>query len=309
MDREKILVIKHGALGDFVNSMGKMRAIRERHPDAYIALVTQKFLTGLAEKTKWFDEIIVDNRGYSFSSWWRIIKNTLADRRFDRIYDLQSNNRTLVRYRLLALFATRHPMRWGRLAKGGFNFITSPAKLPFTPHTTKIVHEDMEFPQPDLSGIHGDGKNFGLLPQRYALIIPGCSAGSPQKRWPAERYREVSMWLGERGIKSVVLGTKAEADEISRVCRDNPFAVNFMGLCEIADIPDVASRSEIVVGNDTGPTHIARRTGKPTVIVFTAYDAARAAPKNAPNVISLSGKNIEDISTEQVLDAVRRTVR
>ncbi len=39
-DTEKILVIKLGALGDFIQAMGPMAAIRRHHPDADITLLT-----------------------------------------------------------------------------------------------------------------------------------------------------------------------------------------------------------------------------------------------------------------------------
>ena len=44
MSKENILVIKHGALGDFVMQSGRMRTIRERHPGAHIAIITEAFL-------------------------------------------------------------------------------------------------------------------------------------------------------------------------------------------------------------------------------------------------------------------------
>ena len=302
MKRENILVVKHGALGDFVLSLSLMSAIVKRHPGARFTLITQSFLVDLAKRTGFFDEIIVDNRGYKIRDWWRIIKKTLADRPFDRIYDLQSNNRTLVRYAPLARFATRHPMRWGKRVKDGFDFLCTPAKLPFTFKRCTVEHVDMDAPRIDISFIHGEGRNFHLLPAKYALVIPGCSAGSPQKRWPPERYREISLWLGSIGIKSVVLGTKAESAEIDAVCRDNPHAVNFMGKSAISDLPDIASRAIVAVGNDTGPSHIAWRSGAQTVMCFTEYDS-RALPR-VPNVTGLVAQKITDIPVEDVKRAV-----
>ena len=63
---ENVLVIKHGALGDFVMASGRMRTIRQRHPTAHIALVTEAFLMGLARSLGLFDELIEDSRGYHF---------------------------------------------------------------------------------------------------------------------------------------------------------------------------------------------------------------------------------------------------
>ena len=117
--KENILVIKHGALGDFVMQSGRMRTIRTRHPGAHIAIITEGFLKGLAEAMGFFDEVIVDSRGYNLSTWWRVIVKEIGGRKWDAIYDLQSSNRTLCRYYPLVLTATRHAMKWGRLAKGG----------------------------------------------------------------------------------------------------------------------------------------------------------------------------------------------
>ena len=73
MSKENILVIKHGALGDFVMQSGRMRTIRERHPGAHIAIITEAFLKGLAEAMGFFHEVIVDSRGHHLATWRRLI--------------------------------------------------------------------------------------------------------------------------------------------------------------------------------------------------------------------------------------------
>lgn len=301
---ENILVIKHGALGDFVIASGGMRAIRAKHPDAHITLITQAFLIPLAKAFGFFDEFVVDNRGYAVADWWRVVKLTLADRKFDFIYDLQSSNRTLVRYMPLARFATRHAMNWGRSTKGGFDFICTPAKLPYTWKRATIKHVDLICPAVDLTDCHSDGKLLSSLPEKYALLIPGCSAGNEQKRWPAENFRKLTEYFAELGLKSVVLGTKMEAREINAICDGNEHAISLLGKSAIPDIPDLAMRASIVVGNDTGPTHMAEFAKANTVILFTEYDASRAS-FGLPNVTAVVGKFITDISYEQALEAVK----
>lgn len=302
--KESVLVIKHGALGDFVKQSGRMRTIRSRHPDAHVAIVTEAFLKGLAEATGFFDEVIVDSRGYSFATWWRVVVREIAGRRWDAIYDLQSSNRTLCRYYPLALFATRRAMRWGRLAKGGLVWRKSTRKPPFFPWLFRREFESVEWAPRDLSMCHGERRHFDLLPAKYALVIPGCSAGNEQKRWPPERFAELTRFFAERGLKSVVMGTKAESAEIGAICDGNPDAVNFMGMSSIADIPDLAAGAAVVVGNDTGPSHIAYIAGAKTVMLFTDYDYGRAAPKKFPNAVSLHGLKIEDIPVADVRAAL-----
>ena len=302
--KENILVIKHGALGDFVMQSGRMRTIRARHPEAHIAIITEAFLKGLAEAMGFFDEVIVDSRGYNIPTWWRIIVREIGGRKWDAIYDLQSSNRTLCRYYPLVLTATRHAMKWGRLAKGGLTWRTSSRKIPFFPWGFRNVYEEIAWAPKDLSMCHGDHAHFDLLPAKYALLIPGCSAGNEQKRWPPERFVELTRFFAAKGLKSVVMGTKAEAKEINAICDGNADTVNFLGQSSIADIPDLANGAAVVVGNDTGPSHIAHIAGAKTVMLFTAYDFGRAAPKNKPNVIALKGERITDIPVEDVCEAL-----
>ena len=303
---EEILVIKHGALGDFVMMAGRMGMIRARHPAARITLMTQAFLVGFAKGLGYFDDFVVDNRGYGVGDWWRIVKRTLADRRWDRIYDLQSSNRTLCRYAPLARFLTRHPMRWGRITRGksGFDFHNTPAKWPFTWRRGTHERVEMDFPPPDLSHCRGEHAHWDLLPERYVLLIPGCSAGNDRKRWPSARYRAVSEEAARLGYRSVVMGTPAESAEIAAICDGNPAAVDFMGKSSIADIPDLARGAALVVGNDTGPSHMARLAGARIVMLFRDYDYGRAAAV-ASNVVNLHAPEIAGIPLEEVLAAVR----
>lgn len=305
---ENVLVIKHGALGDFVMASGCMRTVRERHPQAHITLVTEAFLRGLAESMGFFDEIVIDSRGYQASVWWRVIKRTIADRRWNVIYDLQSSNRTLCRYYPLALLATGHAMRWGHLVRDGLVFRTNTRKIPYLPWFWRNVAEPVAWLPSDLSMCHGDHAHFDEVPAKYALLIPGCSAGNEQKRWPPERFVELTRYLAGRGLKSVVMGTKAEAKEIEAICAGNPHAVNFLGKSSIADIPDLANGAAVVVGNDTGPSHIAHIAGARTVMLFTDYDYGRAAPKGKPNVVSLHGPKITDIPVADVLEVLGKVM-
>ena len=305
---ENILVIKHGALGDFVMASGRMRTIRQRHPKAHIALVTEAFLIGFAKSLGLFDEFIEDSRGYHLKVWWRVIKTTIADRKWDAIYDLQSSNRTLCRYYPLALFATGHALRWGRERPDGVRYRTSTRKIPFLPWFWRNVMERIDWLPVDLSMCRGEKAHFGELPEKYALLIPGCSAGNGQKRWPAECYRRLTGHFASHGLKSVVMGTRAEAAEINAICDGNPDAINFLGKSAISDIPELAQGASVVVGNDTGPSHIAYYSGARLVMVFTDFDFARAAHPDSARVASLHGAKIEDISFDAVVEAIGKVM-
>ena len=63
-EKNKILVIKHGALGDFILSLGPFKAIRNHHLNDNIVLLTTSPYKGFAEESKYFNEVIIDDSQY-----------------------------------------------------------------------------------------------------------------------------------------------------------------------------------------------------------------------------------------------------
>ena len=96
-DPEKILIIKLGALGDFIIALGAMKAIRSHHPDAYITLLTTKPFASLAKKSNYVDEIQIDRsqKFYQLGKWIGLDQQ-LNNGKYDRVYDLQMNDRTRI---------------------------------------------------------------------------------------------------------------------------------------------------------------------------------------------------------------------
>ena len=271
---EKILVIKLSALGDVVLATGAFRTIRERHADARIALLTRRPFAGLCAATGFFDEVLVDNRE-RYAGFWKVGYKIVARGGYDVVYDLQGQTRTKT-YRWIARLFSPSRVDW---------------------------RTGVESPRPpDLSFCHGSKKHFGLLPAKYVLLVPGCSPGHPYKKWPVARYRELCARCAERGLDCVISGTSAEAAEISAICRDNPHAVDFMDKAELADLPDLARGAAFVVGNDTGPAHMARIAGAKTVTVFSSI--TRNSAREAPNAVNLIKDDIADITVDEVLEAV-----
>lgn len=308
MRRERILVIKLGALGDVMMNTGLIQAVVERHPDAEFTLMTHASIVPLMKQSGWFADFIIDNRRrYRFSELKRICWTELAQRCYDVIYDLQSSHRTLKVYYPLVRFLTRHPLVWGVTTPEyplphGIILRRTPAKRAFTWGHETDERIDLAPLPPDISFCHGEHRNFSLLPKRYILIIPGCSPTNPEKRWPAERYRAVSEHFGAKGLGTVVLGTSAEAAEIRAIADGNPHAVDFMDKASLADIPDLARGAAIVIGNDTGPSHMARLAGAKAVMLFNAHTAEAAV--EMPTVVNLRGRLITDITVESAVAAM-----
>ena len=305
---KNVLVIKHGSLGDIVQALGVVKTIRLFHPEDKITIMTTDTYKKLLMMTGFFDDVIIDNRPhYNLQNWYRICKEVLAGNEWAVVYDLQLSKRTR-RYWRISRFLTSYPTKWAFWQKMkekplGFDFCVTPAKKKFSFAKVTRHFEKFDFPPPSMTFCKGEGEHFDLLPEKYALILPGCSAGNMEKRWPVEKFAELVLKLQEEGLPSVVSGTSAEEYEINFICERAKQAVNVMNKSSIYDIPALAQRAAVVVGNDTGPTHIAAFSEAKTVVLYRQDKAFVSV--DLPNVVNIIKPNINDIKVEEAFSAVQ----
>ena len=213
---KKILVIKLGSLGDWIQMTGSFAAIRHRWPTAHITLMTGKAYFKLAKQSPFFDDYIEDNRTWNPFDYWRIVK-TMAAGNFDLIIDLQMQKRTQQRYYSFLRLLTGKPFCWAHPCKGKLlrKHILAKPRLWWG----KEEEDSCEFisEMPSLSFCHAAPEVWSLLPKSYVLMIPGCSPSHPYKRWPADNYKTLVGQLAAQNIYSVVLGTNAEKKEIDLI--------------------------------------------------------------------------------------------
>lgn len=298
MPVQRILIIKHGALGDVVLAMGTMKRLRELHPDAHITLMTMGMFVPMARQLGVFDDFIVDDRlpYRQLGATWAAIRS-IVQGNFQVVYDLQESSRTRKRYYPAVRFLLGHDMDWVACNSGERRRLRK--KGSFRPGRVEREPYRVERVLTDLSFMHGEGLHFDELPERYVLLIPGCSPSHPYKRWPVENFCALVNKLAERGVASVVIGTKAEAVEVEAIAASSPLAVSFLGKSSLMDIPQMALRSLACVGNDTGPTHMCAYSGAPVTALF-CHRTCRSAitARRITNLISPG--DIEEITVDQV---------
>ena len=111
-------------------------------------------------------------------------------------------------------------------------------------------------------------ENGATTDKPIAVLCPG-SVNSRAKRWPAERYAELSDRLSESGSTVVLIGSPAET-EVSEEVRGQAHyqPVMLTGKTTVAQMIALISMADILVTNDTGPAHVGAAVGTPTLVIF-----------------------------------------
>ncbi|WP_245699125.1 glycosyltransferase family 9 protein [Rhodospira trueperi] len=311
--RPHVLVIKLSALGDVVLALGPMASIRRHHPDAHLTALTTRPFAPLLEASGLFDALHLDPKaGLRRPGAYAGLIRWLAASRFDRVYDLQTSDRSSGYFRALRLLG-RAPA-WSGIARGC-------AFRHDTPHRTRLHSIERQAEQLRIAGIPEtlfpdlsfawEGPNaanvtrFGL-PEPFALLVPGGSAHRPEKRWPAERFAALTRALTDEGLTPVLLGTGAEADVIEAVRAACPAAVPLVDRTALLDIPALGRRAALAVGNDTGPLHMIALAGCPTVALFSAASNPDKHRPRGPAVLCLRRHDLADLAVEEVISGTLR---
>ncbi len=287
----RILIIKPSAIGDVVHTLPMLSLLRKRFPNAHIAWLVTPACAGLLEGHPLLDEVILFDRK-RLSIGLKNLSAIVALARFRRAlrmakFDLVLDFQGLFRSGFFTGF-TRAPVRVGFAnAREGAPF--------FYTHRVDVGHAEQHAMDRYLKLVEAVGcdvKNTPLeyvfpttdgdrarvaamLPSRepYAVLIPG--ANWPTKRWPIEKLAACVTPLRERfGLSCVVTGGP---DDIA-LGAQIPNALNLAGKTSLRELIALIENAALVIGNDSGPTHIAAALGKPLVMPYGPTNPVRTGP-------------------------------
>lgn len=267
---ERILIIKLGALGDIVRTEGVLHDIRNHHWEAEITIMTTPAYERIFERCPWTDKVFVDPR----ASRWNIpgmldLRKRLRMQAWDKVYDLQKVSRTAFYH---YLFLPGVSWSGNTTVNSRFNSHNRPLS-PLAEAADQLesagvaVHHSL---CPDLSWFADDVtdilNNAGVC-RPFTVLIPGGSSGHPEKRWPY--YRELGGLLSELGRQVVTI---PGPDDMA-LCATIPGIMltgpgEYLGFFKLAG---VLRQAEFVVGNDTGPSHIASHLGCRGLALFSNH--------------------------------------
>jgi len=307
-EQRKILVIKLSALGDFVQALGPAAAIRRHHVADEITLLTTPGFAELARQSGLFDRIAIDRRpGPLDLPGWFALRRILRDGAFDRVYDLQTSDRSSL---YAWLFFPGHRPEWSGIAWHCSHPHANLARHP--QHTIDKQAEQLLmagiFPTP-LPACLASCRPLpaGLEQRDFFLMIPGSSSAHAVKRWPAQNYGGLAQLLTEAtGALPVIVGAPGEEPLAAEILTACPEAIDLVGRTELTGLIDLADAAVFTVGNDTGATHVAAAGGHPVFVLFSdASDPRRCAPRGR-EVHVLTSPRLDGLPVGRVFAEVMR---
>jgi len=333
-DPRNILVIDFGQLGDVVMSLPALRAIRERFPNARIAVAVGKPAGGVIEMTNYADSIISVDRvslrdGFQPLSILRMLQLVKDVRRgqFDFVIDLHSFRET----NLLAFLSGAPQRLFSRRPGRSLDFLGNfNPKPPIDQNNPKqhLIDRylDVLTPlgirdsprEPKLTTRLEDDRAVDMMLRKARAdagsplvgLFPG--AGHPGRCWPVESFAQLAEYLIRNDkVRPIIFVGPEERHKLPEIRALFPPPCVILDTLSIPQLAATQARLAVFVSNDTGPVHIAAAVGTPLVVLIDVPAPHAYLPLGTSQRLMFSQRvtaiEVEDvyIATRQLLSAGR----
>src|SRR5579883_134135 len=286
--RARVLVLRGGYLGDFLAATPALRALRQALPTARIGLITSPALVPLARRYPWFDDIFTAPAWPGVStgpsgekvrrSFFEQMRAWQADIALQLNGGGESSNALVRQLGARLTVGARHPATAPDLD------LTVPYLKPQAVRFRLLdvigllgipaTSIELELPgHPDDDRALAAALPEGLTPDTltdWPLVglHPGAHAGA--RRWPIERFAVVATAAWRQfGLRPVILGTETE---LGRALRQRITSaaqpIDLTGRTSLGALVALIRRLGVLIGNDSGPAHLAEAVGTPSVVIF-----------------------------------------
>ncbi len=290
--RQKILIVKLGAMGDLILGTPSFRMIRSRFPDAHISLLVDKKLSPIVSSCPYVNEVIpVARHKLSKVSYLLKVAKMLRREGYDMSVDFQNTKWT---HLLAALSGI--PRRYGfRRGKMGFlvnrhdrsfETVDSPVKHQFrilSKLGIKDLDEQLEL-WPDESSevyVNDELKRHSINgSSKLVGFVMGSSSQWATKRWPIANFKELGEKLNNKyGCKIILIGAENELPNLHEFVKSGAGKfIDFTGKTSLQGLVSLVKRVDVVVAGDTAPLHVAAAVKTKIVTLFGPTDPKRHMP-------------------------------
>jgi ADP-heptose:LPS heptosyltransferase len=345
----RILAVKlHDQLGDFLLATPALRALRERYPEARLAIVTRGFLAPLATRVPLVDQVWVlpsIRRPRDLVSWFEAI-SAVTMFHPDLAWVLNSVSRSKTADAVAALSRAKVVIGRSRVGAGPL-----PADAPDDP----FERAESETPDPvydlDLpvgrTSVHqvdrlldlvrwatGDPSSLRLTLEPAALqrraaretlaqLLGGASAkivgfhpgaANPLKCWPLESFVELGVALAADPEPPAIVvfdspRERGRAAAVQAGLAARGVRAAVVPAGGIERFAALCSRLSLLVGNDSGVIHVAAALGVPTLSFHSLGDPREWAPRGRRAVALSAPGDIARIPVPAAVEAARALLK
>ena len=321
---DNLLIVRLSAMGDIIHTLPAAAALRQAFPHATLGwLIEERWAELLctlryprsgrrSPQRPMVDRVHSVNTAewrhapFSPNTWQQMAVglSQLRGVQYDAVIDFQGAVRSALlarwsgaavvygsvqpRENAASMFYTR------QILTNGTHVVEQALKLagavvPIAGISTAMAESQVQFPvDPDaenkIASLTADVKDF-------VILNPGAGWGA--KRWPSERYGQVAKELTKDGLCSLVNYGPGEEELAAAVEASGEGAARKIS-CSVSELIALTRRARLLIGGDTGPTHLAAALKIPVVAIYGPTNPARSGPFGTRSIVLRSASSMTD---------------
>jgi len=279
MQQPRIVVFRPGALGDTILSIDALAALRSAFPEAMLELVGNREAGSLLAEAGIVD-VVTSFETTAVTDLFRTPARVAPGwRDAERVVLwLKGGEPIAEAFRTAGVLLTLAPYMEPSEGHMADHLVRSLAPLgigtPRPPLFHGLARLRTTLRSDDTARAHE---------QSCVLFHPG--SGSPRKNWPPERFADLARHLvRERGRQIALLVGPADrgpVQAVASVLDADGIHLPFVVPSSLRDLASHLAAADLVVGNDSGVSHLSAALGTPTMAIFGPTDPVRWAPRGA----------------------------
>jgi len=314
-DMHKIAIVRLSALGDIVNSVIVLQFIHANYPNAEIEWITEEVFAPLLHKHPLVHKVHTINlKRLKKEKSFTLLKETLFYLRslgnFDIIIDMQGLLKSAFVARLIGKNTHGFDKNSSREALSSLFYKTN-SSIPYTQNVIKrncfLVADALGFEIDDTmiltkKPLFEVQQQFSLKHEKKNIaIVIGASWES--KKYPKEHVTELCNSLKENAL--IIWGNEAEKEEAAFIAARSNYATLAPKL-SLSELVSFISQVDLLIGNDTGPTHMAWAQNIPSITLLgptttrMIYETAKNRGIKSPSLVNLNKIDKNDFSIKDI---------
>jgi heptosyltransferase-1 len=330
----RIAIVKLSALGDIVHAMVVLQFIKKKHPNTIIDWIVEKSFKEILANNPDINQIYTVSikkakQQKSLKLLFKELKKLRKLQRYDVVIDAQGLVKSAIVSRLIPSDITfgfdKDSLRESFAAK----FYTHTCKIDYSENIIKrnafvmasalnfnILNDDILNKK---SFLYSSCKSkFSELSKDKPniLLIPGASFDS--KIYPVEKYAELTKQLDANFI--VLWGNESEKKMASQIQKLSPI-IKITNKLTLDELKSFIAQADLVIGGDTGPTHMAWALNIASITLFGSTpgyrntyttDINQIIESNSqvnPYKINKNDFSIKDIKVDEIVKIAKELLK
>ena len=324
----KIAIVRLSALGDIFQSMIVLQFIKKKFPNAQVDwMVDESFQDALKDNLH-INEIIPIpikkiKKTKSLRDLFQVIKKLRQLASYDYVFDLQG----LIKSALVArLIPSKNRIGFDKNSireKLASFFYTKKYFFPYHENVIKrycfLLNQTLELNIDDDDILRKESFfNIKKTTKKDSLVVLVLGASFESKIYPIEKYLLIAKAIDANFI--TIWKSDSERIMAQQLAKksENIIVSKNLSLSELKKLISIAS---LVIGGDTGPTHLAWAMNKPSITLFgctpmerNCYQtnqniAMRGSSKVDPYKIDKNDFSINEINPDEIVEIIKEKIK